>query len=984
MLAQLRGPRGGARQSYVDMGLLRLFGHPVLERDGTRTPLGVPPKAVALLAIAAANHTRPLSREWLAQSLWPDADPADARANLRRHFHLLAKAVSEDLFVLSRHTAQWNAASSTAADVIRFDELARTKPALAVQEYGGELCAGAEEETLDALRLRYRSAYEALLRGLAAAARDAGDDAALALWLQHGINHDPLDESAVREIMLLRRRHGDRAGALREYGAFTQRLRSELGTEPEAETLALFSEIAGEDPLDGTPHNLQAPTTTFVGRERELSELAQAVQSHRIITLTGPGGIGKTRLATRFCFDILPARSGGTWIVELDHCSNASAIWERMVSAMQLAGSGTPEKRALNYLAGKNALVVLDTCEHVLDGAREVAQRIVAETSAAVLATSRRALRLADERIIEVGPLDIPPADLRSGESALRFGAYRLFLERAAMINPTFRVAPRQTRAFVDVLHRLDGLPLAIELVASRANVLTIEGMRKRLETTMRATHRAAANTRAQTIDDAIAWSYDLLSEDQRTLFAWLSVFRGRFGIDDVERVCVVLPNAAESLFELVDASLVTIVSSERDVQYRLLETTRSFAFARLAAGDRFEEALRRHAEHFANKADEFTKSPDNAVADLLEGVRHGMPDYLAALDYACDRGAVTVGLRLLEGLHRFAIRNHFIEEILERSLHLLEVADKGAERARIARLAAMLADTCARYELSSAQFAIAVEYYRDQHAEQALCDALSGLAVVAYHQGRYEECERRFLEVRERTERTGDTMLMLKTLGRLGALYLSQGQFEKSLPLLESAATGLRGLGELRQCSYALKNLATAAHYAGRHQDAVAWANQALQFTEATSEIPLHAMALCLRACAQRELGELGPSLDGLLAASSWFETLGKGSDLAECLEDVASTLCVCEEYETAARLVGFSDAVRLEIGSPLNPGLRLYYDHTNAALGRAMGAAFEAARALGAQETPQSAVALAVQTLHRLREALQADVRLLVPRVR
>lgn len=960
------------------MALLRLFGHPVLERDGTRTPLGVPAKAVALLAIAAANYTRPLSREWLAQSLWPDADPADARANLRRHFHLLSKAIAEDLFVLSRHTAQWNADSSTVADVIRFDELARTEPALAVQEYGGELCEGAEEETLGALRLRYRSAYEALLRGLAAAAHAAGDDAALALWLQHAINHDPFDEPCVREIMLLRRRHGDRAGALREYIAFAQRLRSELSTEPEAETLALFSEIAGEEPLDATPHNLQAAATTFVGRERELSELALALQTRKIVTLTGPAGVGKTRLATRFCFDTLPTRPDGIWIADLDHCSNSAAIWEHMAGAMQIGGTGTADKRVLNYLADKNALVVLDTCEHVLDGAREVTQRIVTETSAAVLATSRRALRLIDERVIEIRALDIPPADLRPGESALRFGAYRLFLERAAMINPTFHVAPRQVRALAEILECLDGLPLAIELVASRANVLTIEGMRKRLETTMRAARRTQTNARAQTIDDAIGWSYDLLSEDQRRLFDWLSVFKGRFVIEDVERVCAQIPNAAESLFELVDASLVTIVSSEREVAYRLLETTRNYAFARLTREAQSAEAQRRHAEHFASKGDALAQSPESAIPDLLEAVGHALPDYLAALDYACEGGGLTIGLRILEGLHRFGIRNYFIDEILARALRLLEGAEPGAERARIARLAGMMADTSGRYELSLAQFEIAVAYYREQHAEQALCDALSGLAVVAYHLGRYEECERRFIEIRERTERSGDTMLTLKTQGRLGALYLSQGQFERSLPLLESAATGLRALGELRQSSFALKNLATAAHYAGHYQDAVGWANQALQFAEATSEVPLRTLALCLRACAQRELGEMTGALDSLLAASRWFEPLGKSSDLAECLEDAASTLCACGEYETAARLVGFSDAMRLEIGSPLNPGLRLYYDRTNTALRNRLGAGFESAHALGAQETPGSAVLLATQTLDRLRNTFPASVQL------
>ena len=954
------------------MALLRLFGHPVLERDGTRVAIGVPPKALALLAVLAANHTRPLSREWLAQSLWPDVDPADARANLRRHLHLLSRTVGDDALLLARHTAQWNVQASTSVDVARFDTFSGAEPALAAQEYGGELCAGVEDEILEPLRLRYRSAYEELLRKLTSSARAAADDAALAVWLQHSLNHDPFDESVIREMMLLRRRHGDRAGALREYTAFAQRLRSELGSEPDPQTAALYAEIAGDEAGTNARHNLQANATTFVGRERELAALAHALQEHGFVTLTGSGGIGKTRLATRACFDLLPAYPDGVWFVELDHCEDAAGIWERLATAMQIPASAAPEKRVIEELGSNRVLLFFDTCEHVLEHARRVVQTLLEKTGSRILATSRRALRTPREHVIAVGPLDIPPADLH-GESPLRFGAYRLFLERAAMINPTFRVVPRQMRALTEVLQQVDGLPLAIELVASRANVLTIEGMRKRLAVAMRAGQRTAANARAQTIDDAIAWSYDLLSQEQRHLFACLSVFKGSFDIDDVESVCGGLEHWTESLFELVDASLVSIVSGDGQGRYRMLETTRAFAYAKFASEENAQQLHQAHAEHFAAKADALLLVPEDGFADMLERLYQAMPDYLSALDYACNSRRIPCAMRLFEALQRFGIRYHFINELIGFGQRLLEIT-AAAERARIARLTGMLKDTMGEHQGSANLFEIAAAYYRESGDEAKLCDVLSGLAVVAFHLGRYDECERQFLEVRERTERSGDKLLHLKTLGRLGALYLSQGQLEKSIALLDAAADGLRTLGELRQRSYALKNLGTAFHYAGRQREAIARLDQALECTQATSEIPLHANAMCVRACALRELGDMDGALDSLIAASGWFVNSG-GSDLAECLEDAASTICALGEHRIAARLIGFCDAVRAAAGSPVNPGLRAYYDRTDGALRDALGAEFAALRAQGAKDTREDACALAGKVLSDLKRDRSGD---------
>lgn len=954
------------------MPLLRLFGHPVLESDGNRTALKVPAKAVALLAIVAANHSRPLSREWLAQILWPDTDPAQARANLRRHLHLCLRAIGDDALALTRTTVQWNRDSHTDVDVIRFDAFAKRQRESAADEYGGELCAGVDEAAIDDLRLHYRSEYEQLLRKSIEDNRAAQKPETLRIWLQRLVAFDPYDEQAVRDLMTLRRESGDRAGAVREYNALAHRLSAELGVKPQPETIALFAQLIGQDRQPGTPNNLLNPTTTFVGRERELAALAAALQETRIVALIGPGGIGKSRLATRACFDLLHAYPDGVWFVDLEHAKSETDVWQAIGDAAHLTAADAWEAVVLQKFATCNSLIVLDTCEHVLEGAGTAVERLAARTQAHVLATSRHRLGNVPAREIHIGALDVPPAVLSTGDSLLRYSAYRLFLERAATVSPAFRVDTQDAQVLLQLLHNLDGLPLAIELVASRANVLTLDGMRKRIAETLR-TARGQSDKRNRTMEAALTWSYGLLSPVQCELLAALAVFRGTFTADDVDRVCAHVARAIDALLELLDASLVSVVAREDTMRYRLLETTRQFALDKLQTSSAMDRVCNAHAEYYATKADALARAPDAAFAELLDATLSGMPDFFGALDYAASSGKVTLGLRVLEGLHRFGMRNYFNHEMLSYAARLFERAS-GGERARIARLTGMLSEACGQYAHAASYFEIAAAYYRESGEESRLCDALSGLAVMAYHQGRYDECEQRFLEVREGAQRCGDTMLLLKTLGRLGALYLSQAQFEKSLPLLESAAAGLRDLGELRQRAFALKNLATAAHYAGRHKDAVVWVNEALQCTEATREIPLHAMALCMRAGAHRELGEMEQALDSLLQATQYFATVGESSDLAECLEDVASTICFLDEYEAPAELLGYCDKLRLELGSPINPGLRSFYDRTAEILQARLGATYERTRSLGAEHTAESACRLAVQTLKRLRGHLNA----------
>lgn len=906
-----------APESTTCMALLRLFGHPVLERDGTRAPIGLPPKGVTLIALLAANASHASSRESLAHTLWPDLESAEARANLRRYLYAVGKALGDDVLRVEPRSVQLNGASDTAVDIVRFDAHAAHGDERALDEYSGEVCAGIEDAALEPLRLRYRSQYEALLRSLIQNAQRAGDDEALERYLSKAIAYDPLDEQSVRALMQLRLRQGDRAGAMREYTSLAQRLRTDIGAEPEPETSALYRSMASADSTSAPANNLVRPPTSFVGRELERTAVADALGAARIVTLTGPGGVGKSRLAVRCAFDLLRAYPGGAWFVDLEHASSASEIWERIGEALHVAGGDQRENAVCAHLAKTRALLVLDTCEHVPDAARHTAETLVRETAADVLATSRRPLQAHAERVMAIDPLDDR-------------AAYHLFLERAVMVSPSFHLDARQADVVQQLLEHVDRLPLAIELVASRANVLTIEGMRKRLHAAM-------------PIDETIAWSYDLLPDDARELLERLSVFHGPFGHSDAEGVCGGVPDVPRALRELSEASLAAIVADGNGVRFRLLETTRVFARKRLERRGALESTLLSHAEHFAKRADALATLSDVEYAPKVDDVAASMQEYLAALEHCAQYGWCALALRILEGIGRCALRKRFTSDLLRATRALLQTAP---EQPRLHRLAGMFASLSGEHHVAIEHLHAACEFYERAGEEARLCDALSGYAIAVYHLGRYDDAERIFLDVDERSRRIGDGALHAKTLGRLGSLYLSMGQFERAYSFLAPGVADLRDLGELHQLGVSLKNLAVAALYSGKLEEAVIRANELLATPGATSDVSLHAMVLCLRGNAERELGDLHAALQSQLAACALFRHIAETADFAESIEDIVTTFAAGEAYEASARLLGLADAVRERIGTPVNPGLRLYYDLTLQRLRSALGARAESIR--------------------------------------
>src|SRR5579864_5425098 len=337
--------------------------------------------------------------------------------------------------------------------------------------------------------------------------------------------------------------------------------------------------------------NLPAEATSFVGRRRELAEVRQKLSTARVVSLVGPGGVGKTRLAIRSAGELGRGFRAGAWLVGLAEVRDPTLVVHTVMAALDLRAQGAPDPRPvlLGHLCDKELLLLVDNCEHLLGVVAELVSLIVGVAPGVrILTTSREPLSVAGEHVVPVPPLDLPSAHGAEPLGRLRQNdAVTLFVERAVAASGSFELTEANRVAVADVCRRLDGLPLALELAAVRTRVLSVEQILERLTDrfSLLVGGDRAALPRHQTLQTAIDWSYDLLADHERVLLRRLCVFAGRFTLQDAEEVCSGDQghgDALEALSSLVDKSLVVKEDSHGTACYRLHETMREYASHRL------------------------------------------------------------------------------------------------------------------------------------------------------------------------------------------------------------------------------------------------------------------------------------------------------------------------------------------------------------------------------------------------------------------
>ncbi len=377
------------------------------------------------------------------------------------------------------------------------------------------------------------------------------------------------------------------------------------------------------------PGNLPAEATSFIGRHRELADVRKKLTQARLVSLVGPGGVGKTRLAIRLATHLGRGFSGGAWLVELAEVHDPALVSNAAMTALDLRDQAATEPIALllSYLRGKELLLVVDNCEHLLGAAAQLVTDVLrAAPGVKVMSTSREPLSVPGEHVIPVPPLELPAAAASAPLAEVGSNeAVALFTARAAAASGTFDLTTSNQAAVADVCRRLDGLPLAIELAAVRTRVLTVEQIRDRLTDrfALLTGGGRAALPRHQTLRTTIEWSHDLLSDGERTVLRRLSVFAGRFSLDDVESVCasgeISAAQALDLLGGLVDKSLLIKEDTHSVACYRFHETMREFACLKLKEAGEESDVEQRCADYYRSRCLRSSLESRYRILDWLE-----------------------------------------------------------------------------------------------------------------------------------------------------------------------------------------------------------------------------------------------------------------------------------------------------------------------------------------------------------------------------
>ena len=428
----------------------------------------------------------------------------------------------------------------------------------------------------------------------------------------------PLQERLYGQLMLALYRSGRQADALTAYQRLRHMLDDELGLEPSAELRTLEQAILRQDAKLNPParvrptaqHNLPARLTSFVGRGRELDEVRDLLRLNRLVTLTGPGGAGKTSLAIETAARVTDRYSDGVWLVRLAGVTDPAYLPQAFADTLGVPdGTGTVEDRLVRFLRERTCLLLVDNCEHVIDVSAVLLERLLlACDRLRVLATSREPLAVPGEVQLTIPPLDTPPADA-TPEEMPAYDAVRLFIDRARAALPSFRLDGATAGPVAEVCRHLDGIPLALELAAARVKTLTIGEIAARLDDRFQLLTAGprTAEARQRTLRATVQWSHQLLTKPQQVLFRRLSVFRGGWSADAAERVCasggIDRSEVVALLADLVDRSLV-VADHREAVRFRMLETLRHYAAERLAQADEDGPVARAHATFFIEVAE--------------------------------------------------------------------------------------------------------------------------------------------------------------------------------------------------------------------------------------------------------------------------------------------------------------------------------------------------------------------------------------------
>ncbi|MGQ0548739.1 MAG: ATP-binding protein [Armatimonadota bacterium] len=729
--------------------------------------------------------------------------------------------------------------------------------------------------------------------------------------------------------------------------------------------------------LDPRLTNLPIQLSSFVGRDREIADLKEIVPRTRLITLTGPGGTGKTRLALQVAAELTDGFKDGVWLMEFAAVTEAAAV--PRVAASVLNVREQPREALATTLAGalgtRRILLIFDNCEHVVATAAELADALLRFCpNLSVLSTSREPLGVSGETTYPVPSMAVPDLDhLPSPEALPAYEAIRLFVDRATAVLPTFRLSAGNAAAVVQVCMRLDGIPLAVELAAARVKVLSVEEIAKRLDERFRLLVGGSrtAPARHQTLQAAMDWSYGLLSEAERAVLRRLSVFAGGFTLEAAEGVCdgegVEAADLLDLLSHLVDKSLVIADMEDGPPRYRMLETVRQYGRDHLREDGEEWAARERHRDWFLQLAER--AEPElrgHQQSDWLDLLEHERDNLRAALEWSLTSANANAALRLAVALLWFwDTRAYFREgrDWLGRAL-----AAPGPIRNRLRGQALIAAGHLAWHQSDYHEARTLIEeglgIFTDLGDASGIADSMWFLGLVVSEQGDYAKA----VEIYERGlalyRGLGDRRGVLEILNWMGFTENARGDVERATALHNDALTLARELEVPRMIAVALRGLGHAASNRGDRAGARALFEESLTVFRRIGAKVFYPGVLRRLSGIAVEDGDFERAAALLRESLVYCREQGEKIGMAACLEDLAGLAGRTGRYERVARLVGASAALRGITGDAQTFWTRDGYGPDLALVRETLGAsAFDAAMAAGRAMTLEQALDYALE---------------------
>ena len=982
-------------------------------RGGERIPAAAwsRHKAAALFKVLLGASGHRMRREQIVEILWPDAAPGRGDNSLRFTLHQLRTLLDapwmpasylqtrNGLLVLvampcedgedAEQPASWldaTAFATVATNALAGEEIAACRAAIDL--YTGPYLP---EEPYEDWAVGRREELAQLHLGVLVhharmqARVDAPGETAAA-W-QAVLAADPCHEEAAYALMRLLAARGQVADALRVYRTVAAALRADLQVLPAAAIGrlerqlharhgeaapdpdamvpgALTTGAAGafewEAPPDAAMPDLPAPrgtnlpvaVTSFIGRQREQSAIRDLLASARLLTLTGTGGAGKTRLALQVAGALQERFPDGVWMVGLAPLSNPDLVPVVVATALGLTQIQSGMSGMLDLLRPKRLLLVLDNCEHLLDACAELASGLLAACpEVRLLASSRESLNIPGETTYQVPPLSVPtPERAPSLDGLLQYEAVQLFLDRAGAHRHGFALTARNAQAVATICTRLDGSPLAIELAAARVRALPVEEIATRLDDRFRLLTGGPRTVlpRHQTLRAALDWSHDLLSEPERILLLRLAVFAGGCTLQAAESVCASGAvgdwEVLDLLTALVGKSLVEMAEHNGGARYRLRETMRQYAQERLAASGEMAEVHTRHLRWCIAQAEQ-------GVPAIIGPGQRAWLDHLAVehdnlraalswilLEETRQHAGVGAALRLVGLLWPFWWHHGHLHEGRRWLEDVLAISGdmRTTDRAHTLDGAGVLAADQGDYARAAALHEESLALWRDLGDRQGIAAALNNGGSVLQQQGDHFRAAALHEESLALWRDLGDRQGIAKALNQLGCLaWANGGDYDRAAALLTESLALRHDLGDTRGIAIALNNLGLVAFQRGDHDRARALLTESLALRRDLGDTRGVAISLGNIGHLASQQGNYDDATALLTESLTLRRDLGDTRGIAECLASLAAVAVAQGQAERAAHLFGAASAARETVGLPWLAGA------IHAALDQAAGAA-------------------------------------------